>query len=166
MKILLSAVLAAYVAFSVSAFAADDTTYTGASLGLTSIKTNTATERGLGMDAIIGHNFNKYIGLEGGVGATNIGNSNIDDIHFSLSAIGNLLLIDAGIGLYAKYGFEYSQLGNSKSRIGGSGPVYGGGVSFANDGVVIRVGYEASDYNSIATNYKGDAIVLQMLNSF
>lgn len=166
MKQIFSVVLVACSVLSASAFAADIANYSGASLGLTSIKSNNTTERGLGMDVLIGHNFNKYIGLEGGVGVTNLGNSNIDDYHFSGAAVGNLPLSDAGIGLYAKYGFVYSQLGNSKARTGGSGPTYGTGLSFTNNGVIIRVGYEASDYNSIATNYKGDAFVLQMVNSF
>jgi hypothetical protein len=168
MKNIIFFVIAACFGFSVSAFAADVSNYAGASLNLTSIKTNTATERGIGVDALIGHNFNKYVGLEGGVGAVNIGNNTIDGIHFSGAVVGNLPLTDAGIGLYAKYGYAYSQLGNSTTgaSTGGSGPTYGGGVAFTSSSVIVRVGYEAYDYSSIASNYKGDGFVLQMMNLF
>jgi len=161
--------LAACFAFSASAFAADDSNYVGVGvgLGLSLIKNNISTERGLGMDAIVGHNFNKYIGAEGLFGMVNLGNNVINGYHFGASAVGNLPMGDSGIGLYAKYGYAYSNLGNSTASIGGgTGPIYGGGASFTKNGVSIRAGYEAFDYSNIVANYKGDGFVLQMLNSF
>lgn len=154
------------MALNTNASAADENNYLGASLSLSSIKTNTTTERGLGMDGIIGHNFNKYIGAEANVGAVNVGNNKISGYHFGASAVGNLPMGDSGIGLYAKYGYAYSSLGNSLASSNGTGSVYGAGAAFTQNGVSIRAGYEAYDYGNITTGYKGDGFVLQMLSLF